>query len=593
MTLAQLNTKQLHGAIISGCQNLTKQRAILNRINIFPVADGDTGDNMAATAAAIINFSTVKSSIDETLQSIADAGVIGARGNSGIIFSQFFNALNENPVTKEQINIKDFAELLRKAAICVRAAIASPIDGTMLTIIETWAKIFGQSITQSIFFNEIMQKLLPVIKATVNQTTNLLSVLKQANVVDAGALGFYYFVQGFTDFLKNPTYVITAPNPLPAKPSIEHDLTFTNNEKDYRYCTEALLKGCLISRAEITKILENHGNSVVLTSNDRVCRFHVHTNNPSEVFSNLLNIGTIQYPKVDDMFRQFEVIHQRQNNIALVTDSSADLPRSLQDRYQIHQLPQNIHLGDHQLLNGFCMVDKQFYENISQFKNYPTTSCSAPEIIAEKLDYLAKHYEHVLVLSVSNAMSGTFSAIMKAAASYQNVKVIDSKTASGAHGLLLTYAGDLINVQHNVSTVVEKIQDAINQTTIFVTLNQFESVIRSGRIYKFAGQIAQLSGLKLIFSINHHGKAYICAKTFNSSLAKLITIVQKKLYSAQMKLAQYCIVHANALEKANEFASMTTQIFKKPPDYIESITLAIGLHAGQGCIGLAVRMTKE
>lgn len=591
MPLSNLSTKQLHGAILYGCQLVINQRENLNLINVFPVADGDTGDNMASTATAIISYSSSEDSIDKTLQSIADASVMGARGNSGMIFSQFFNALSEKALNKDQLNLHDFHDLLNEAAKGVRQALSSPVEGTMLTIIDAWAKIMACSSEQIECFKTKIQAILPNLRAVVDDTTQHLSALKNAHVVDAGALGFYHFIQGFSDFLSNPEQLIL-PEKLPDQINVAHDIPTVETPPERRYCTEAIVRAEQLDKAELAKELAEHGDSVVLTGNQRICRFHVHSNKPWEIFAKLLNKGTIDSPKVDDMTRQFEIIHKRKHSIALVADSSADLPMALKDEYQIHLIPLNIHLDDHRLLDRYCFDSEDFYETLKTLKGYPKTSFPTPLLIEEKLKYLAQHYEHVLVLPLSQALSGTYDAFALAAQNIPNVHVINSCLTTGALGLVMNYAAELIAQGMDIERLKKAVQKAIDSTYIYVMVDQFDSLVRSGRINKFVGRLANFSGIKPIITLDKQGKGTIHGKAFstNSALAKLVSYVQELQQKTGKSIKRYCIVHAGAPERAKEFSQLTTEALNQPPAYIELVSAAIGLHGGHGCVAIAVML---
>ena len=141
MEFQQLSPQHLLQAIISGCENLKQARKKLNEINFFPVADGDTGDNMAATAAAIIENASVQSTMHETLESVANASILGARGNSGMLFSSFFNGLYQAYSKTHSLTTNQFSDMLQKAASQVRQSLIDPMEGTLLTVVDSWAKL--------------------------------------------------------------------------------------------------------------------------------------------------------------------------------------------------------------------------------------------------------------------------------------------------------------------------------------------------------------------------------------------------------------------------------------------------------------------
>jgi DegV family protein with EDD domain len=594
MHLSHLSPTLLHQAIIKGCQSVISVREQLNAINIFPVADGDTGDNLASTATAIIANSHTKPRLTDMLESVAEASLRGARGNSGIIFSQFFNALAVDPGTATEMDTRNFSATLVNVAINVRAAISSPIDGTMLTMIEAFANTASMLSKDTSCFNQLMGKLRPILKATLDATAESIPVLRDAQVVDAGALGFYFFVDGFASLLSGER--LSENNyPTSIAHPIEHKHTLLETRPLHRYCTEVILKSDVIDKTGLSKVLEHYGDCLAFTGNQKTCRVHIHSNKPSDIFSSLMDHGTLEYPKIDDMLRQFQVLHDRNHDIALVTDSSADLPQALKDEYQVHQIPLNIHIDEHHLLDRYCIEPNVFYENLNTLKAHPKTSLPSPVLIEEKLSFLSQQYKHVLVISIAKALSGTFDALARAAQKYPNVRVINSCTSSGAQGLLVQYAGELIREGQSFQTIINAVSDAIPETSLFVMVNDLETMVRSGRINKIAGRIGQFSGIKPIISIDNDGKGSYFATAFNAdhALSKLITITKKMQSEPGKELERYCIVHAGVEEKARAFAHLTTEAFQKSPAYIENVSSAIGLHAGHGCIAIAARIRSS
>ena len=591
MYISHLTPKTLHAAILRGCQSVVAAREKLNEINVFPVADGDTGDNLASTANAIIRYSEAKTSFHDMLNSVADASVLGARGNSGLIFSQFFNALASHPCNKETMDTFDFSDMLAHVAQRVRASLSSPMDGTILTMVEIFSNTLSLPKNLTACFNATIGQLLPVLQETLNKTTQAILVLQQANVVDAGALGFYLFAQGFANFSAETSHDESPQLESSMRRSV-HEAHAEGTRPLNRYCTEAILRADKLDEAHLMQLLEVHGDSLGFAGNERIGRFHIHTNTPAAVFSTLIDHGVIEHPKVDDMLRQFEVTHERKHDIALVTDSCADIPQALKDEYQVHVIPVNVHLDEHSLLDRHCFDADTFYQRLLSLKKHPKTSLPSLNLIEEKLHYLSQHYREVIVLCVAKPMSGTYDAMMQTAKKYSNVTVVDSRTNSGGQGLLVQYAGELILQKLPVQTIIELIEAAINDSYLFVMVNELDSMIRSGRISKIAGLLGQFSRIKPIISFDKQGNGTFQGSAFNAkkALLKMIDCVQDIQRKTGKELDRYCIVHAGVKEKAHEFAVLTTQALKMPPAYIEDVSTAIGLHAGYGCIELAIKM---
>lgn len=589
MEIRLLDAATIHSAFITACDFIINHRENLNAINLFPVADGDTGDNMSATALSVIHHSAPQPTMKETFQSLANSALLGARGNSGMIFSQFFNGLTETDTPATEINTSTFAAIITQASKSVRSAILHPVEGTIITVIDAWSASINRLAQDFPCFKQLISHTLTDVDQALQSTTNTLEILKEAHVVDAGALGFYHFISGFADYLINPRIIEKMHIDLDCTEP-HHDLPAHGEAPEQRYCTEIMLSGESIDRVAIAQHLEQFGDCVVSSGNDHLSRFHLHCNDPAEVFESLFNKGTITQAKAQDMLRQFQMIHQRKYPIAVVTDSTADLPQDLLDKYQIHMIQLNMHLDEHHLLDRICVHPDTFYDNLTRLNTYPTTSFPSPAILKEQISHLAAHYEHVLILPISQALSGTHDAIVKAGEGLDNVHVMNTRLTSGGLGFLILEAARLIEEGQSIEVIKEKIQLDIPKIHSYVFVDQFDSLIRCGRISKIGGLLAQFAHLKPIITINEEGRAVLYDKAFSdvkglSKLMNYVTDMQK-----QNTLESYCIVHAGAPEKAEEFAKMTTESFGIPPAFIEPASTAIGLHAGKGCIGLMTLM---
>jgi DegV family protein with EDD domain len=589
MALIYLNADLFHGAVIQACHWIIQQRESLNAINIFPVADGDTGDNMAATATAIINHAPSQSTLPAVCKVIADASILGARGNSGMIFSQFFNGLIEETELPLELNTQQFASLITKASKSVRAAILNPVEGTILTVMDAWAKSLSQHAQSITDFKVLMHEIKKDVQAALQSTSQLLAVLKEAHVVDAGAKGFSLFVQGFAAFLTNPHAYAQPTQAVVFEPAHTHDdLSKCTAQPTHRYCTEAVVMGESLDKDQIKDAVAAFGDSVVLAGNQRLCRLHLHCNDPSQVFQVLQSFGKVRSPKVDDMLRQYQVIHERKYRIALVTDSGVNIPQAVADDYQIHFISLNVHWDNHDLLDKYSFDSNSFYHNLAKLPAYPTTSFPPPAQIEDKIRYLSRHYDDVLVISLAQVLSGTHDAMVQVASRYANVHVINSRHVSGSQGLLLNYAAELIADGLSIEAVKAAVLDKVPKTKFLAMIHQIDSLVRSGRVPKIAGKLVQFAGIKPIISLDEDGRGVLCDKAFseNKALVKLIDLV-KGFVDTHGGMENYCILHTGAPEKAREFAILATEAFGHEPAFIEPAATAIGLHAGNGSVALA------
>lgn len=592
MIFDELDATAMYQAIINGCHRLIGQREELNRINVFPVADGDTGDNMASVCTAITEYSEIKENINTTLESIAQAAIVGSRGNSGILLTQFFLGLHQYLAASSKLNLNNFRSALKRIGEEINSVLSAPVEGTMITLIKKLAE-FANSQDDLSSIAKTMCIITPMLRKEVEKTATTLKVAREAKLVDAGALGFYYLIEGFTDFLVNKG---TLKSPTLHKIQLlqkhHHQL---NEPPEFRYCTEAVLKNSLVSRQELLRQFNSEGNSTVVIGTKELLKIHLHTNDPAHLFSTIYQLGTVKYPKVDDMQRQYEVQFAKKNTVALVTDSSADLPQSLLDKHQIHTIALNIHIGEHDFLDKYSFEPNHFYNQLQNLPIYPKTSCISPYQVKKYLNKLRAYYDNVLILSISSAMSGMHAAFVEASKEDKQITVLDTKTNSAAHGLLLFYSGELIAKNLPFSEIIERVQDAIKNTFIFVLVNQFDSMIRSGRMSKLSAKFASWSHIKPIVSIDNLGRGIIAGKSLSSAkgLNKLIQLIQKQLKKANACLEDYAVVHADNAEDAIRLAKISSECFNKDPLFINTVSLVIGLHAGKGCVAIAARTVPQ
>src|SRR6056297_248707 len=240
MKIKYLNGERLYYAFISGAKEVIENRKELNKINVFPVPDGDTGTNLSRTLNMVMENVIADKSIKATLNSMGDAALKGAIGNSGIIFAQFINGLKENINSEKRINVENFSEMINNAVDYTYQAISEPVEGTMLTVMKDWAKSLDELKARTDDFEELMSESIKSAKKSLENTKNTLEVLRKAHVVDSGALGFVYFLSGILEFIQTgqiqdiDKYDVVLEN--------EETAITEKEEIEYRYCTEAYIE---------------------------------------------------------------------------------------------------------------------------------------------------------------------------------------------------------------------------------------------------------------------------------------------------------------------------------------------------------------
>ena len=595
MTPAPLNEmdgRRLYYTFIAGARKVIEHQVELNKINVFPVNDGDTGTNLASTIRAVVDSLHPHKSYKITADRIAETTLVNARGNSGIIFAQFLYGMSTETGNFKTITIKQFAESIKNSVRYIYEAVANPVEGTMLTVIKDWANYIYDNRNRITDFNQLFIGSIDVLNKSLVATKSKLAVLTKANVVDAGARGFVFFVEGIIDFITNRNLKDLIQ--VRAETALFEKIEETIPEVvEFRYCTEALIKNSSIDNRLLLSILERFGNSIVIAGSDKMRRLHLHTNNPAGLFNELRNTGTLAFQKADDMIRQSQVVYERKWNIALVTDSTCDLSQDIIDNYQINMLPININFGENHYLDKVTIQPEQFYTLLKENKDTPKSSQVNEKSFTNLYSHLASHYDSVIAIHLSDKLSGTFNSSRKAALAISNefnkpISVINSKNLSGALGLVVLRAAQAIEAGYSHDQVVNMAESWSNHLKIFVSVKSIKYLVRGGRVSAVRGLIARILNINPIVSIDETGKAVVFDKSFNqrANMEKVMGYVTK--ISHEKIIWNYIVLHANNDDAAKYFSDKMENLTHKKPVSVVNISPIIGANAGIGAAAVAL-----
>ncbi len=591
MAINYINGERIYYAVLAGAREVARCKDHLNRINVFPVFDSDTGNNMAATFNYMVDTVNPSRCAAETVRSLADASLSGARGNSGIIMAQFLNGLSREIGEQKRLSTQAFGKTVMRAVPYAYNAVSNPVEGTMLTVIKDWADAVHKLGRETNDFVNMLQKSVERARQSLKETPEKLKVLKDAAVVDAGAQGFVLFLEGMTRLMQsgNLKHLLRDTAPVLA---IEEPIEGISGEITLRYCSEALITGRDLDHDQIRLAVEGLGDSLIVAGTAQKAKLHIHTNHPEDFFFKLMDYGTIVDQKVDDMLKQYQVVHQRRSNIALITDSIADLPDEILDRYQVHLVPVNLTIEGSNFLDKVSVKPGQIYSILDQVKDYPTSSQPSFNSVQQHLSFIAGHYDSVIAITVSEALSGTYNVFESVAAGLREegkkITVINSKTNSGAQGLLVLKAARMIAGGAEHDEVVRAVEAVIPDTRIFVSLATFKYMVRGGRVSPMKGLVANLLNFKPIVSLDEEGRgvAFANALSRRANTKKIVEIIRK--IHAEKPIESYCIVHAGAEEKAASYRELFSKLLQKEPEYVVEISPIVALNAGLGAVAVSV-----
>jgi uncharacterized protein len=585
MTKYIIDGHRLYDFVASGAQNLIVNEHNLNRINVFPVADGDTGTNLALTMKNILSNAKKDVSAKLTMDSIAKVAIESAYGNSGMIFAQYLNGLAIEIGDKETITQEEFVLATQSAVKYAYEAVASPKEGTILTVMKEWSNQLKENITGE--FEHIFESSLLNAKKVVEQTKYKLKVLLDNDVVDAGAKGFYYFIEGISQFIKTGNLETLKFKAAQMEDFVEiHPDT---NVGENKYCSQFLVETNK-DKSYFQQLLSPLGDSLVVTSKDDHVQVHLHTKSPELIMEALVKEGTVLSHKIDDMQLQANLKFQPRSKITIVTDSIADVNKELLEKENIVVIPLNLIVDSTVYLDKLTMTPDLFYRHLDDYRMNPTSAQATIETIERIFNQVLQSSDEVIGLFVSAKMSGTYNNIQRVVSRMnlegKKVKLIDSKVNSVAQGLLVAQLAKWRNQGFSFDELVEKAEQAIANTHIYVSVKDLKYMLRGGRVSKVQGFILSKLDLKPVISIDPQGKGEIYKKTLSQKKAVSLILKKVKEDMDAKGISTYGLVYADNPNDLTQFANQVEKIIGKKPAYIEAISPIVGLNAGKGAFAI-------
>lgn len=588
--MTTINGTDLFNMFAFGTSYVIKQKALLNDINVFPVPDGDTGNNLVHTMTTIYRESNHSDDFSETLESISDSALVGARGNSGVIFAQFVNGLNlANKKAVAKLKLDEFVELVNASVAHTYASLSNPVEGTMITVIKDWADSLKEWLTKTANLKQLFSKAYETAQVSLEKTTEQLEVLKKNKVVDSGAKGFVLFIEGMLAYFNGEIL------DLDARETVElDDVHEFEGDVTYRYCTEGLVRTNSVDEHKVREELSDLGDSLIVAMGKHLFRVHIHTNQPEQVFKRLKAFGHIESQKIDDMVMDVALKHSKKKRV-LVTDSSADLSQDIILDEQIVVIPINVNVDDTIYFDKLSMTNDTLFEAIDEASAYPTTSAPSVKYINDLFNRLWLTFDEIIVLTVSSNLSVTHDVIQKEAKKLQNngkkIYVVDTKVNSGAEGLLVDKAAEMMRNNVDTKTIVDTIKNDANNTEILVCLDTFKYAMMSGRLPKVVGKIGMALGLRPIMTLNKKGEgaAFGLALSQKGITKKIVKYVQKTLKQAPIE--RYSLVHCLNEPLLEEYIERFTELIGQPPAFTAEVSSAIAVHSGIGSV--AISFIKE
>jgi len=590
---------RLNRCLCASIERVMSAQDHLNKINVFPVPDGDTGTNLAATVdsigACLQQLNTRHAG--EVLIQAADAALDGARGNSGAIIAQFFQGFADSCENEQRLFPEDLVRGFQTGAEYARSAIAEPKPGTILTMIDEVARELAAYHRQhpDRDFIPLLMHTLERARVVLANTQQQLEALRRAGVVDAGAKGFLLLLEGIGHFLAHGSLrAVPAPRVELEATGVLASFESREGEIDQRYCTECLIRGEQIDLRKLREQLSALGSSLVIAGTPRKAKIHIHVDEPTAVFDVAGKYGELTGRKADDMRKQAHAVRATDKSYAVITDSAADLPDTAIEDFNIHVVPLRIQFGNASYLDKVGMTYQQFFEELRTNSELPRTSQPAPGDYRRIYDYLSSHFKHLFCISLSRELSGTWQAAKGAAERARrpdSITVIDSQSVSLGQGLIALHAAECIAAGMERDEIIASVEAIRERTLCFGLVTDLSHAVRGGRIHPAVYRLSRILGIHPVLHAPGDGTVRPRGFIFGGrgALKRFIRYVTRKLDpGTRYRLA---VAHADDEAAAIEVRDQLLQLNPNIEDsYLTELGAALGTHTGPGAMVVAVQV---
>jgi len=585
--IAYLDGPRLARALYAAADWVAAGREEINRINVFPVPDGDTGTNFSLTLRSVADALRAlgDAPLPATARAMARAAVLGARGNSGMMLAHFLlgfaDALGERPTA----DAAAVAAALRQGADRLYTSLDDPREGTILTVAREAAAAAERAAVDSPDLGEFMRRMLAEAEATLARTPELMAALKEAGVVDAGGKGFVRMLEGVVRYIEGDPIVAAAiAGDGAAAPAA---LVEVAAERDFQFCTELLVRGEHLPTAnEARAAMHTFGGSVQVAVAGDVLKIHVHTDAPEAVFTYAARWGRVEGTKADDMRAQHRrLAHPGRRAVAVVTDTAADLADPVLDRHHIALVPLQVTFGGESFRDRVELRPEEFYRRLRTARDLPTTSQPAPADFVRVLRDARAEADEVVAVLLGASLSGTFASAQAAvrAAGISGVHLVDSRSASLGQGMLALRGAELAESGWSAASVARELERVRGRSGMLLTVDRYDNLIRSGRVSRGKAWIGGMLDVKPILTLDERGRVVPLDRVRGreQTVPRVLSWLERRL-TPRPKVVRFGVAHTEAPEVAERIRTALVAAYQPRDCFVSLATGVLATHVGPG-----------
>ena len=583
----------LRRALIAGARRVIAQREMLNKINVFPVPDGDTGSNLAFTLGGVLTgaLSRRTQGAGDLLRRVGEDAVDGARGNSGAILAQFLTGVAEAVGPARALEPELLARAVRAGADSARQALSEPCEGTILSVISAFAEALEHRSAGDLggWFRRALEQS----RRALANTPNQLPVLARAGVVDAGAQGFVDLLEGIGEFIASGAVdAVGVADEQPADlEAAEAHGELGDGDPAHRWCSECLLVGEGLDRAGLRAAMGELGAScVVIAGSQTRLRLHAHVARPSAMFEAAARFGRVEGAKADDMQAQARTVAGAAG-VAVITDSAADLPEAEMQRLNIHMVPARVNFGDQDYLDKVGLSTAEFYRKLRTAPVLPRTSQPPPGDFRRQFEFLLSHHRELVYVGLSRTVSGTLQSAETAAQRGHPARthVFDTGNVSGGEGLLALRAGELAAAGADVPAILAELARLKPLTFTWAVARDISHAVRGGRLPAWAKPVVEWLGLTPIAKINAAGRLGMAGGLFGKARVpeRFAAYVARRVDRSQRW--RLVVGHCDALADGEALLAALRARLDIAQGWLLETGPAVGAHAGPGALVVSLQ----
>jgi uncharacterized protein len=584
--------------MIAAAKKIVAHQEEINRINVFPVADKDTGYNLAATLLGVEGTIYPKSysTFRELTQDIKTAAMINARGNAGMIYTGYVVEVLDRIKHLETIDAFHLALAMKKGIKAARLAILEPVEGTILDVIKTAGqKSFELAkIRKEKNIVKVLAEAHKTSQIALKETKEKLQVLKENDVVDAGALGFVKILEAWIESLKG------APLSSENNFSSSSFAALRQVKEELKYAKEVVLMFEKTPETDIgnfKKELSLLGDSLEILEVEGRIKLHIHTDRPEAVLDKFRN-----FPGFESRTENLEVPVEKKGKraLGLVVDEVADLPEDFLRKNDILEVPFTTRFPDGEIIFSKEGIYEKMKQALKAGKPLPTTSAPSFKEFFSVFEKAFEKFEKILVITISSKLSGAYSSARIARSIYKkpeklDIYVFDCNTAEAAEGLAAVKANELISQGKTTEEIVEILRDFCPKITLVACLSDFRYVVRGGRLKLpkvFVGPVSSIQKIGIRFLVGlKNGKL----RFFGAALAKDAAGILAKEIDKQRKgrKIRVAIAYAGSREEAEKLESFLRGKTDVEVLFVSPVSPVVATHTGPGALLAAFHPVDE